>query len=558
MGRRWKMAAWLIVVCLMGCGGSGPSQGTDLGFEVGTDLGAEGVGVGTDLVDGGGRGPVAVRQFPSGFRFGAASAAHQVEGGQTNNWTLWETLPQFEGFTAEPSGLAVDHYNRYEEDFDLAVSIGLDTLRFSIEWSRIEPIRGSYDEDEIAHYTAVLQAMKERELAPSVTLHHFTEPQWLTDLALLSAPFNESFCPNGPSDTDFCFWSNPAAPEAFAEYCGLMAERFGGYVDEWMTINELTGYWSGAAVMGGFPPGLSSSTAEEIDAIALPVLRGLLQGHADCYRAIHEHDTIDADGDGVAARVGLTTGTGMIRPANPESEADVEAALQGESIATYLVFDAVTSGLLDADFDAIPEEHHPGWEGTVDILGLQYYASTVVVAFQVHPLLLGVPCTNIDDEALLAIQKAAGCPPPPTLDFPMGDEEPPEVYGRQHDPEGLLEVLRQLAGRYPGLPVVITEHGFANYDHKRAASIVRHLESAWLAIEEGIPLEGYYHWSILDNFEWGEGFDTRFGLFRVDYEGDLARSKTVAAKVYGEVTAAHGLTQELLDNWGGTGPLEPR
>jgi beta-glucosidase len=140
----------------------------------------------------------------------------------------------------------------------------------------------------------------------------------------------------------------------------------------------------------------------------------------------------------------------------------------------------------------------------------------------------------------------------------MGDEDPPVVYGRQHDPEGLVEVLRLLDERYPGLPIVITEHGFANYDHKRAASIVRHLESAHKAIEEGIMLEGYYHWSILDNFEWGEGFDTRFGLFRVDYEGDLERSSTVASDTYGKVTASHGLTQDLLDNWGGTGPLESR
>lgn len=538
-----NLAVWLVTATLLGCGSSGPGTGTD-------------VQTGTDLGQGEARAASVAKPFPSDFRFGAASSAHQVEGGQTNNWTLWETLPQFDGQTVEPSGLAVDHYNRYEEDFDLARSIGLDTLRFSIEWSRVEPDRGSYDEEEIAHYHAMFDALKERGISPSVTLHHFTEPQWFTDLTVLAEPFNETICPNGPSDADFCFWSNPDAPGVFAAYCGLMAERFGGYVDEWMTVNELTGYWIGAAVMGHFPPGLTSSTEEEIEAIALPVLRGLLQAHAECYRAIHEKDTIDADGDGLAARVGLTTGTGMIRPADPDNADDVGAAAQGQSLASYLAFDAVTTGMLDADFDGVPEEHHPEWENTMDILGLQYYASTVVVGLQIHPMLLGVPCTNVDDEALLALQKAVGCPPPPTLDFPLGNEDPPELYGRQHDPEGLVEMLRMLTDRYPGLPMVITENGFADYDDKRTASIVRHLEACHQAIEEGIPLEGYYHWSLLDNFEWGRGFDVRFGLFHVDYDGGLARSATSASQVYGEITAAHGLTEELIDKWGGTGPLE--
>ncbi len=493
--------------------------------------------------------------FPPAFRFGAACAAHQVEGGQTNSWTWWETLPQFEGHTVEPSGLAVDHYNRFEKDLDLAQSMGLDTFRFSIEWSRIEPVRGQYDEAEIAHYKAVFEALKARGITPSVTLHHFTEPQWFSDLTKLSEPFNDSFCADGPSDTDFCFWTNPEAPAVFAAFCGKMAAEFGEYTDEWMTINELTGYWLGVAVSGEFPPGLTANTAEEMDEVALPVLRSLLEAHAACYHAIHDSDAVDADGDGAAARVGFTTGTGMARPADPGNDKDVEAARQAESLATYLAFDAAITGMLDADFDTVPEEHHPEWENTVDLLGLQYYASTVVVGVQVHPALWGVPCTNIDDEVLLQVQVAAGCPPPPTLDFPLGDEVPPEVFGRQHDPEGLLEVLKLLDQRYPGLPIVITEHGFADYDNKRAGSIVRHLEACHEAVEQGIPLEGYYHWSLLDNFEWGRGFAVRFGLFSVDYDNDFARSPTVAAEVYGQIAVAGGITQELLDRWGGNGPL---
>lgn len=542
LSRLW-MAVFCAGLAVAGCGGESVTSDS----VAATGTGPADTGVDTAA-------PPALA-FPSAFRFGAACAAHQVEGGQTNSWTWWETLPQLEDHTVEPSGMAVDHYNRFEEDLDLAQSMGLDTFRFSIEWSRIEPVRGQYDEDEIAHYRAVFEALKARGITPSVTLHHFTEPQWFSDLTKASEPFNDSFCPDGPSDTDFCYWTNSEAPAVFADFCGKMAAEFGEYADEWMTINELTGYWLAAAVSGEFPPGLTANTLEDMDEVALPVLRALLEAHAACYHAIHASDSVDADGDGEMARVGFTTGTGMARPADPGNDKDVEAARQAESLATYLAFDAAITGMLDADFDTVPEEHHPEWENTVDLLGLQYYASTVVVGEQVHPALWGVPCTNIDDDMLLAVQRAAGCPPPPTLDFPLGDEEPPVVFGRQHDPEGLLEVMKLLDQRYPGIPIVITEHGVADYDGKRAGSIVRHLEACHKALEEGIPLEGYYHWSIMDNFEWGRGGAVRFGLFSVDYENDFARAPTVAAEVYGQIAAERGITKDLLDRWGGTEPL---
>lgn len=493
-------------------------------------------------------------EFPPEFRFGASTSAHQVEGGQKNNWTLWETLEYSSGFVADSSGDASDQYNRFEEDMDLVQWMGLDVYRFSIEWSRIEPERGVYDQDEIAHYLEVLKAMEQRGIKPSVTLHHFTEPRWFTDLSKLSQPVNDSFCPDGPSDTDFCFWSNPDAPAVFGEFCGLMAKEYGAYVDEWMTFNELSGYWIQSTIMGDFPPGLTASTQDEIDQVALPVLKGLLGAHAACYKAIHENDKTDADGDGQAARVGLTTGTGAVYPADKNNPDDVAAAAQGKSLATFLVFDAVIDGMLDADFDGTPEEAHDDWKGTMDIIGLQYYASTVVVGLQIHPLLLGVPCTNVEDEVLMALQIAAGCPPPPTPDFPMGPEPPGETWGRQHDPDGLLQVLGDLNDRFGDMPIVITEHGYADNDYKRAGALVRHLERCHEAIESGIPLEGYYHWSLLDNFEWGHGFAIRFGLFHVDYETQK-RTPTVAAEVYKQIAEPRGISEEILEQWGGSGAL---
>ena len=499
--------------------------------------------------------PAAVLAFPPGFHFGTATAAHQIEGGQHNNWTLWETLPAFAGRTAEPSGRAVDHYHRFAEDFDRALDLGLDTFRLSIEWSRIEPERGRIDTDEVAHYRDVFDALRDRDIRPSVTLHHFTEPVWLTDLTALEEPFGDTYCANGPSDTNLCFWGNPEAADAFADFCRLAATTYGDVVDEWATFNELLGFFQVTTLAGDFPPGLNYFDEAAIADKAMPILRGLLDAHAACYRAIHEADTEDADGDGVAARVGLTTGTGMARPADPDSEADRSAAAQAEHLASFLVFDALTSGQLDADWDTVADEDHPTWADTLDFLGLQYYASTVVVGMPLLPRLEGVPCVNVDDDFLMGLMETAGCPPPPSLDFPLGLEGEPRVYGRQHDPEGLGELLGKLHVRYPGIPIVITEHGFADDDRKRAGALVRHLAACHAAIEAGVPLEGYYHWSLLDNFEWGRGFAVRFGLYRVDYDDDLARQPTLAADVYRAITAAGGLTAELLDEWGGTGPL---
>lgn len=488
-------------------------------------------------------------RFPATFRFGVATAAHQVEGGQTNTWSEFETLPLYAGRTAHPAGDATDFYHRYAQDFDLAVELGMDVFRLSIEWSRIEPTKGLWDAEGIAHYHRVFQALEERGLRPSVTLHHFSEPTWWLGQSGLSAPIEKSFCKDGPTDSAFCGWTNPDAPAVFARFCARMAQEYGQYVDEWMTFNEPQAHWMGSTVMGDFPPGLAvelvGATLDDLQAFSVPTMRGILGAHAACYRALHEHDTVDADGDGVPCRVGLATGTGAIRPADPDKPEDVAAAKQSEWVATFLFFDAVVTGRLDSDFDMVPDEDHPDWAGTLDLLGLQYYAATEVIGLQLNELLWGVPCMNLDDDFLTEVELASGCHPPPTMEFPLGDGENPRVFGRQHDPEGLMEVLSLLHDRYPDLPLVITENGFADHADMRAQSIVRHLDVCARAIEAGIPLEGYYHWSLTDNFEWGRGFAVRFGLYSVDFDGDLARTPTVAVEPYRRIAQSRDIPADV-------------
>jgi beta-glucosidase len=503
--------------------------------------------------------PEVERAFPAGFRFGAATSAHQVEGNQNNTWTDWENLPQFEGKTAEPSGAACEHYERYEEDLDLVAEMGLDVYRMSIEWSRIEPQRGEIDQAEIAHYRAVFEAMRARGIQPSVTLHHFTEPVWFGGLANATEPFNDSFCVDGPTDEDFCWWYNHESVTVFAEFCALMAREFGDEVDEWWTINEPTGIWTSGMIGGDFPPGLSEpvpgGTLEDLEKRALPVLRNMLSAHAACYAAIHAEDSADADGDGKPARVGLTIGTGRARPADPENPKDVRAAEQAEWVAALMVFDAVSRGEFDSDFDMVPDESQPSWKDTLDLIGLQYYASSVVIGgLQVSEMLWGSPCINLDNELVMQLAVSKGCPPPPTDDFPMGDEPNAVVYGKQHDPQGLVELMGTLDERFPGIPVVITENGFSNNDEKRAYSIVRHLEACYEAIALGYPLEGYYHWSLLDNFEWGHGYAVRFGLYHVDRDTQ-ARTPSAAAHVYRDIATKRGFSAQITDLFGGAGAL---
>jgi len=539
------MHGTLVLLIVGACGGPG-------GASVEADAFDAAAGRATDAS------ALPARPLPPGFRLGAATSAHQVEGGLTNTWALYETLPQFAGRTAMPAGIAADHYNRYEEDLDLAAWMGLDVYRFSVEWSRVEPARGVFDADAIAHYRTVLEAMAARDIMASVTLHHFTDPTWFVDLEGMSPPFSETFCPDGPDGPALCWWPDPEAPEIFAAFCGVIAAEYGDLVDEWWTFTEPAGYWTNSTITGDFPPPLPVDllTLDQaaLEVHALPALRGLLAAHALCYAAIHANDVADADGDGVAARVGITTGAGMAYPADPDDPADIAAAAQAFSLAAWQFSDPLMGNGLDTDLDGAPDEDHPEWAGTLDLYGLQYYASTTVVAFPINELLQGFPCIALDDPVLDGLLAQAGCPGPPTEDLPLG-EPPGALYGRQHDPDGLVPFLRLLDQRYPGLPVVITENGFANHDVKRAGALVRHLDACSAAVGEGLPLEGYYHWSLLDNFEWAMGFDVRFGLIAVDFEGDLSRTPTLAAEVYRSIAFAGGITAELWDLYGGTGAL---
>ncbi|MCU0650717.1 MAG: family 1 glycosylhydrolase [Candidatus Omnitrophica bacterium] len=199
----------------------------------------------------------AMMKFPYGFFWGASLSAHQAEGGNINSdWWKWEQ----ESAQRVKSGPACMHYERYKEDFDLAKSIGHNCARLSVEWCRIEPSRGKFDTEAISHYKDVVAALRQRNIEPVVTLHHFTSPQWFADMG---------------------GWSDKRAVRSFLAYAEQIVSELAPYVTYWVTINEPLIYIFYGYILGAWPPNRRSL------ALALAVRKNMILSHIACHRLIH-------------------------------------------------------------------------------------------------------------------------------------------------------------------------------------------------------------------------------------------------------------------------------
>ncbi|CAN5894527.1 hypothetical protein BH11MYX3_BH11MYX3_40850 [soil metagenome] len=237
------------------------------------------------------------------WRFGVATASSQIEDMNTQtDWYVW-TQPVAQGGLGKGTafvGEATRGYSKFMEDLGLVKELGVDSYRFSIEWARIEPVKDQIDEAAIAHYRAQLEAMKALGIRPLVTLHHFSNPIWVADPRELG-------CPGGPKATNLCGFGSAGGPMIIAEmgqHATLLAQRFGDLVDEWGTVNEPINYLLAAYGLGQFPPGRVTFNSLTTEFVA--VIRDYVAMHAVIYKAIKAADTVDADGDGVAAEVGMS------------------------------------------------------------------------------------------------------------------------------------------------------------------------------------------------------------------------------------------------------------
>lgn len=412
-------------------------------------------------------------EFPHGFLWGTATSSHQVEGNNTNNdWWAWEQA----GRVKEPSGLACDHYRRFRDDFDLARQLGHNAHRFSLEWSRIEPREGSFSDEAMAHYRQVVQALRERRLEPIVTLHHYTNPQWLA-------------AKGG--------WTNPDAVGHFARYARRAAEALGDEVRYWLTINEPMVYANMHYLDGVGPPGGRDLRD------ALRVTEHLVRAHAAAYHAIHAVSRRPQP----EALVSLAMHCQPFVPCRKWWLPDRWIAGLTERIYNHHFLQALTDGKIRVPGRrplAAPEAAH-----TLDFLGMNYYGRIYMrfgkLSSTEWP---GVRCSTRHHKEVTERN---------SLDW--------DVY-----PPGIRQVLRW-AKRY-GKPVLITENGICTPDDaQRERFILRHLAEVAGAMDEGIPVLGYLYWSLLDNFEWAEGYGPRFGLIEVDYATQQRRIRPSARRM---------------------------
>ena len=432
--------------------------------------------------------PQATFNFPPGFLWGTATAAHQVEGNNTNNnWAYWENQPG-RIHNGDKAGRACDWWaGRWRDDFDRAKETHQNAHRLSIEWSRIQPAPDRWNEDALDVYREMLRGLYHRGMTPFVTLHHFSDPLWL-------------FEQGG--------WENPDTPALFEAFVRRVVDALREYCTSWIPINEPNVYaYQGYLDRGGaFPPGKNDMGA------AFRVMANLLRGHALAYRAIKSHPARGAGGHGDqhalhAARPRL----------EPAGENHRRAAFRG--IQRLLPRRA---GRWPAAF---PDQIHPRARSHrhQDFTGINYYTGDLVSFNPFNPMELFSKRSYPKDALLSATGYLA------------------------HWPEGLFEMIRW-ARRY-NLPMIITENGVEDADDRlRPRYIIEHLHQVWRAINFNWPVKGYFHWSLVDNFEWERGWSQRFGLWGLD-PATQARIRRPSVDLYAAICKQNAISSEMVEKY---------
>ncbi|KAB8143403.1 glycoside hydrolase family 1 protein [Chloroflexia bacterium SDU3-3] len=421
-------------------------------------------------------------RFPPGFLWGTASSSHQHEGGNTNNqWWDWEQQPG-SIWHGDRSGAACGWWEEIEPDLDRAVGLAQNALRISLEWSRIEPEEGRFDEGAIQRYRQILQAIRARGMTPMVTLHHFTNPRWIEQKGA---------------------WLHPETPYRFARFAEHALARLGDLCELWCTINEPTIYASMGYLHGHWPPGRYSVGQ------ARRVLVAMLRGHGLAVQVIHAA--------GPQHRAGLVHNLHIVDPSTPNL-GDLAIAKFLDVITNGAVLTAIQTGRI------IPPFGHgrlvlPGLAES-DFIGLNYYSRSWV-AFDMRRPREFFSRSYTPDHA-------------PQSDLNSQGRSYGEIY-----PDGLYRALKRLSGI--GLPIYITETGLPDHDDdQRPQFILSHLAAVHRALREGADVRGVFIWSLIDNFEWSEGWELRFGLYGLD-ERTGERTLRPSGALYGIIARANAL-----------------
>ncbi|MCI1218659.1 GH1 family beta-glucosidase [Bifidobacterium crudilactis] len=443
--------------------------------------------------------------FPPDFLWGTATASYQVEGavhedGRTPS--IWDTFCERSGAIADGSSGAVacDQYHRYREDIELMQELGVGAYRLSISWSRIIPeYKGPVNDKGVQHYRRVLQALRDAHIRPVVTLYHWDLPQYLQDRG---------------------GWAARETAEEFGRYADVLARELGELVDTWTTLNEpwcsaYLGYGSGVHAPGIQDYGQTLAAAHHLNL-----------AHGLAAQAIRRRL-------GDEAKVSVTLNLQVCR-AGSDSPADMRAKEQSDLFANEIWLGPMFDGRYDPRLLQFTEGisdwafvHHGDMETIrqpMDSLGINYYSTMYV--------------RQRERDLVTASARPAG-----PYSSPMPAQEgvevlPPEgqltAMGWNQEPEGLRDLLVEMAKRYPGLQLMVTENGSAwddtvenggspfggeiVHDPRRVTYLEEHIKAVAEAIDEGAPVAGYFAWSLLDNFEWSLGYSKRFGILRVNYD----------------------------------------
>lgn len=415
-----------------------------------------------------------MQKFAPEFFIGAATAAHQVEGNNIHN-DCWAQEQMQHTSYVEPSLDAVDHYNRYEEDIRLMAEAGLNAYRFSIEWARIEPEEGRFDETEVEHYRKVIACCKANGLEPVVTLHHFSSPVWLISKG---------------------GWEAETTPADFARYVRFLMERLGSELHYVCTINEANMGVQVAAIAKRYMQQMMAQVAKgQVDggvqmglnmekmmanqkAMAEETMQVFGVAKAECFtspRTAHGDELVMEAHK--AARAVIREVCPHIKLGLTLSLHDIQALEGGESAA-------------QKDWDDEFTHYLPLIEGD-DFLGVQNYTRS-----------------RYDANG--------------SMSAPDGAELTQMNY--EFYPQALEHVLRTVAKSFHG-DLIVTENGVATADDtRRVAFIEQALTGVQNCLADGLPIKGYFYWSLMDNFEWQKGFAMQFGLIAVDRANNQTRS----------------------------------
>ncbi len=404
--------------------------------------------------------------FPKDFLWGSATSEFQNSGAnlcRNSNWSEWEKSldhnqnPRIKG--GNLSGDSCDHWNRYGEDITLMKHFGLTSYRFSVDWSLIEPEDGVIDYEVLEHYIDLCQELKANNITPMITLHHFNHPKWFEDMGGFEKEENINY---------------------FVDFATLVFEHLGSEVSLWCTINEPGIYAFMGYYLGGFPPGKMNTGLTAI------VLKNLLKAHCQVYH------TLKALPGGDEAQIGLVHNVLKFRPYSSWNPIELISCYLLSFITHDAILEFLKTGYFNFNFPfyvdvAFEDKEAPN---SYDFIGINFYSDPLIMLqWDFYEPLIST-CYSKEE---------------------MSDAEY-RLY-----PQGIYHAIVECSEL--GVPIYITENGIADaQDNRRGTFIKRYIFAISQALKDGYDVKGYFYWTLIDNFEWAEGYSLKFGLFEFDYE----------------------------------------